>query len=108
MLLNLWATWCGPCVRELPTLDALAKRERGRLAVVALSQDIDPAKPAPFLADRHLAALDAYTDPSMRWLAGITATLPTSIIYCIDGRERWRVTGDRDWSGAAAAKDLAS
>jgi thiol-disulfide isomerase/thioredoxin len=106
VLLNLWATWCGPCVKELPTLDALATREAGRLTVVTLSQDMDAGKAAPFLAARHLTALHAYTDASMRWLPAVTANLPTSILYGADGKERWRVLGDRDWAGAAAAKDL--
>ncbi|WP_254605177.1 TlpA family protein disulfide reductase [Sphingomonas bacterium] len=108
VLLNLWATWCGPCVKELPTLDALAKREAGKLTVVALSQDMDAGKAAPFLAARHLANLGAFTDASMRWLPAVTTNLPTSILYGADGKERWRVLGDRDWTGAAAAKDLAS
>ena len=43
VLLNLWATWCGPCVKELPTLDALAVREGAKLRVGTLSQDMDPA-----------------------------------------------------------------
>lgn len=107
VLLNLWATWCGPCVKELPTLDALAKREAGRLTVVTLSQDMDASKAAPFLAERHLVNIGAYTDASMRWLPAVTANLPTSILYGADGRERWRLLGDRDWSGPAAAKDLA-
>ena len=107
VLLNLWATWCGPCVKELPTLDALAKREAGKLTVVALSQDMDASKAAPFLSERHLTNLGAYTDASMRWLPAVTANLPTSILYGADGKERWRVLGDRDWSGVAAAKDLA-
>src|SRR4051812_5478311 len=41
LLLNLWATWCAPCVGEMPTLDALAGREGERLQVVTISQDSD-------------------------------------------------------------------
>ena len=107
VLLNLWATWCGPCVKELPTLDALAKRETGKLAVVALSQDMDAGKATAFLTERHLANLGGYTDASMRWLPAVTANLPTSILYGADGKERWRVLGDRDWADAATAKELA-
>ena len=107
VLLNLWATWCGPCVKELPTLDALATREAGKLTVVALSQDMDAGKAAPFLAERHLTALGAYTDAATRWLPAVTANLPTSILYGSDGKERWRFLGPREWTDAATAKELA-
>ena len=107
MLLNLWATWCGPCVKELPTLDALAAREAGKLAVVTLSQDMDAGKPKAFLAERKLSHLGDYTDAKMQWLPAVTANLPTSILYGADGKERWRVLGDLDWTGPVAAKALA-
>ena len=107
VLLNLWATWCGPCVKELPTLDALSARENGKLAVVTLSQDMDADKAKAFLATRKLAHLGAYTDNRMQWLPAVTANLPTSILYGADGKERWRVLGDLDWAGPVAAKALA-
>ena len=105
VLLNLWATWCGPCVKELPTLDALAAR--GGVRVVALSQDLDAAKPAAFLRQRKLPHLAVYTDPAMRWLPAVTSNLPTSILYGADGKERWRVLGDLDWTGPVATAALA-
>ena len=107
VLLNLWATWCGPCVKELPTLDALAAREGTKLAVVTLSQDMEAGKAKAFLGTRKFAHLGAYTDPAMHWLPAVTANLPTSILYGADGKERWRVLGDLDWTGAEAAKALA-
>lgn len=107
VLLNLWATWCAPCVKELPTLDALAKREAGKLAVVALSQDMDAAKVAPFVKGKGIAALDVRTDEKMAWIPKVTPTLPTTILYGSDGREIWRMVGDYDWTGAEAAKLLA-
>ncbi|MDP1027903.1 TlpA disulfide reductase family protein [Sphingomonas sp. KR1UV-12] len=106
VLLNLWATWCGPCVKELPTLDALAVREAGKLAVVTLSQDMDPAKVAPFFAERKFKALKAYTDPKMAWVPAVANNLPTSILYDAQGKEVWRTVGDLDWTGAVAAKAL--
>lgn len=107
VLLNLWATWCGPCVKELPTLDALAARQKGKLVVVTLSQDMDAAKAKAFLAGRNLPHLGVYTDPKMQWLPAVTANLPTSILYGADGKERWRVLGDRDWTDADSAKAIA-
>jgi len=103
VLVNLWATWCAPCVKELPTLDALAKREARRLTVVALSQDMDAAKVEPFVAAKGYAALAVRTDPKMGWVPRVTPTLPTTILYGSDGREVWRMVGDYDWAGADAA-----
>ncbi len=62
VLINLWATWCAPCVKELPTLDALAARESGRLAVVTVSQDMGQA-------DKVAAALTAHSQGHLHpWL----------------------------------------
>ena len=107
VLLNLWATWCGPCVKELPTLDALARREGGKLHVVALSQNMDPAKVAPFMAQHGIGTLRPFTDAKMAWLPAVTANLPTTLLFDSAGKEVWRTTGDLDWTGAAAAKALA-
>ena len=107
VLLNLWATWCGPCVKELPTLDALATREAGRIQVVTLSQDMDPAKVAPFFAAKNFRALKAFTDPKMAWVPGVAANLPTSILFDSQGREVLRTVGDLDWSGPVAAQAIA-
>ncbi|GAA3724021.1 hypothetical protein GCM10022268_35190 [Sphingomonas cynarae] len=108
VLLNLWATWCGPCVKELPTLDALATREAGRLHVVTLSQDMDPAKVAPFFAARKFTTLKAYTDPKMAWVPAVASNLPTSILYDSAGREVLRTVGDLDWTGELATKAIAA
>lgn len=102
VLLNLWATWCGPCVRELPTLDALAKREAGRLTVITLSQDMEPAKATAYLKQRGFASLRSWTDPAMAWTPAVASTLPTTILYDAQGREVLRRTGDLDWAGAEA------
>jgi thiol-disulfide isomerase/thioredoxin len=107
VLLNLWATWCGPCVKELPTLDALARREGASLHVVALSQDTEPAKVAPFMAAHGLKTLQPFTDAKMAWLPAVTANLPTTLLFDSAGKEVWRTTGDLDWTGAAATKALA-
>jgi thiol-disulfide isomerase/thioredoxin len=107
VLVNLWATWCAPCVKELPTLDALAKREAGKLAVVAISQDMDAGKVAPFVKEKGITALAVRTDPEMHWTPRVTPTLPTTILYDSAGREVWRMVGDYDWAGADAAKLLA-
>jgi thiol-disulfide isomerase/thioredoxin len=109
VLLNLWATWCAPCVKELPTLDALGQREGKRLEVLTVSQDMEGrAKVEAFLAAGKFRTLEAWLDPEMALMAELgVSTLPTTIFYDASGREVWRVAGDKDWSGAEAAKLLA-
>lgn len=106
VLVNLWATWCAPCVKELPTLARLADRQ-DRVEVLALSQDMrDPQEVAAFLAERSID-LPPLQDNRMEMSSAVGATiLPTTLLYGSDGREIWRYTGDLDWTGAEAAKLL--
>ena len=105
VLLNLWATWCVPCVVEMPALDALAAREKN-IVVLAVSQDLNgQEKVQDFFADRDFRQLQPNIDPErtlMRRL-GIN-TLPTTILYDASGREIWRMRGMADWQGLAAAR----
>ncbi len=103
-LVNLWATWCAPCVHEMPTLDALAAREKAGLHVVTVSQDMEPGKVQPFLTERKLTNLVAYRDADLKFSTGMGVSLPTTILYDASGKEVWRVTGGMDWAGAEAAK----
>ena len=111
VLVNLWATWCAPCVKELPTLDTLAKSHRGdgALGVVAVSQDMGPhPSVVAFLQSHKIADLGAYHDPGMQLSVKLVAPiLPTSVLYDAEGREVWRYVGDLDWTGPEAAKLLA-
>src|SRR3954465_8099197 len=66
LLVNFWATWCAPCVAEMPTLDALAGSEKDRLQVLALSQDADGrGKVEPFFTHPRLKTIEPYLDPKM-------------------------------------------
>ena len=107
MLVNLWATWCAPCVAEMPTLDRVAARYGPeRLAVLTISQDMQGAKVvAPFFAKQHLPHLKAYADPENRFgFAYATGVLPTTVLYDAQGKEMLRVIGAMDWEGADARK----
>ncbi|MBS0285114.1 MAG: TlpA family protein disulfide reductase [Proteobacteria bacterium] len=104
VLLNLWATWCAPCVKELPSLDALTAQLGGRVKVLAVSQDMQPEKVAPFVAERKLHSLQPYTDPEMQLSLGYRVNLPTTILFDAKGREVWRVSGAMDWTAPATRK----
>ncbi|WP_235532728.1 TlpA family protein disulfide reductase [Sphingomonas sp. Leaf412] len=107
LLVNLWATWCAPCVKELPTLDAAARATAGRLSVVAVSQDMDAGKAKAFLATKPFAAIRPLFDPKLGLSLAYQANLPTTILYGSNGRELWRVTGELDWTGTKAKALLA-
>jgi thiol-disulfide isomerase/thioredoxin len=108
-LVNFWASWCAPCIKELPTLDQLARAESGKLNVVAISQDDAPhASVEAFLKTHKIATLDSYQDPKMALAGALGAeVMPTSVLYDATGKEVWRYVGDEDWTGAEAARLLA-
>ena len=108
VLVNLWATWCGPCVVEMPSLDALAERESERLTVLALSQDLGGRqKVTDFFAARNFGRLEPYLDPELGFMTSLRIdTLPTTILYDAEGVEVWRMTGMADWESERAARLL--
>jgi thiol-disulfide isomerase/thioredoxin len=105
VLLNLWATWCAPCIAEMPTLDRLAARETDRLHVLTVSQDLDGReKVEAFFAKQGYRNIETWLDPQMALMTGLKAdTLPTTILYDGRGREVWRVVGMEDWESGRAA-----
>lgn len=109
LLINLWATWCAPCVAEMPAIDRLAAGEKGRLQVVAISQDGNgKAAVLPFFAKAGITTLKPYTDPQNALMLALKAeTLPTTILYDANGRERWRHVGKVDWDDPSARAALA-
>lgn len=108
VLLNLWATWCAPCVAEMPQLDALAAQMTGKLTVLTISQDLEgAAKVTPFFAKGGFTAIKPYLDDQAALSIGYQANLPTTILYDSTGHEVWRYSGGQDWSGPAAAAMIA-
>ena len=108
VLVNLWATWCGPCVIEMPSLDALAVREGDSLQVVALSQDIGGRELVTrFFAERDFKELEANLDAEMGFMTELKlGTLPTTILYDAEGKEVWRMVGRADWQSERVARLL--
>ena len=106
VLLNLWATWCAPCVKEMPQLDALAAELEGEVRVVTVSQDIRGAEAVtPFFARSGLKRLEPWLDPDTALSAQFTpeGMLPLTILFDARGKELLRVTGGYDWGGPEAA-----
>ena len=103
LLVNLWATWCGPCVNEMPTLNVAAST----FPVAAIAQDKDRATVAAYLAKAHLTNIKPYVDETMTLSVGYNASLPMSILLDANGREVWRTMGAMDWTAAKAKALLA-
>ncbi|MBL0901432.1 MAG: TlpA family protein disulfide reductase [Reyranella sp.] len=100
LLLNFWATWCAPCVKEMPSLDRLqAALPKDKFLVLPLSID-GPTKPKvePFYRDQKLKQLGIYFDKGRKAMQALDVTLlPTSILVDPNGRELGRIEGDADW-----------
>ena len=109
LLVNLWATWCAPCIKELPTLDALAARDAGKLQVVLVNEDLEgPRVVGPFLQKRPLRNVKPWLDTANALMIPLkAASLPTTILYDREGREVLRIGRDLDWTGREAAALLA-
>jgi thiol-disulfide isomerase/thioredoxin len=109
LLLNIWATWCAPCKAEMPTLDALAKLEKDRMAVIAVSQDLEGRAPVlAFFKETKVQNLVPYTDADNAILAAFNnaIALPTTILYDSAGKEVWRIVGGVEWDDTEMAKLL--
>lgn len=111
LLVNLWATWCAPCVAELPALDKLAGSPEAKgIKVITVSQDQGGAAHVEqFLAAHKFQHLARYLDPeNALGFHYNTGTLPTTILYDGHGKEVARIVGALDWQSAEAAKLIAA
>jgi thiol-disulfide isomerase/thioredoxin len=99
VLLNLWATWCAPCRREMPSLERLQARLGNKITVLAISEDIGGNKAvAPFVAKFGLKAVKTYLDPKSTLTQAFNVDgLPTSFLIDRRGRVIGRVEGEAEW-----------
>ena len=109
LVVNLWATWCVPCVVEMPELQALARKVAGDgILVLPLSSDRGGAEAVRrFYAANRIDALPVLLDPRGEAArAWGSRGLPTTLVIDRQGRERGRVEGAIDWASAATIAEL--
>lgn len=105
VVLNFWATWCAPCVREMPTLAALSRLlDATAVSVLPLSSDRGGAEVvARYFATEHIEGLPILLDPRGAAAHALgTRGLPTTVLIDSQGRERGRFEGAADWASPAA------
>ena len=109
LLVNFWATWCAPCVTELPTLQALQQARQGdHFTLMTLSTDVNPKsdkirqllEKSGFSADGPHYVLNP--DDQTGWGHYIGLALPTTFIIGADGRVLYKLTGAADWASPGA------
>lgn len=109
LVVNFWATWCAPCIRELPSLERLQINNSAEgLEVLAISLDRGgAAQVGPFLADLGIGQMDILLDPKLK-LAGELAVngLPTTYLLDQQGRILGALEGPVEWDGADALELL--
>lgn len=109
VLVNLWATWCVPCRKEMPALDNLQGKLGGKnFEVVAVNIDTrDPDKPKAFLKDSNLTRLDFFADQRAKVFqdlksAGLALGMPTSVLVDGEGCEIATISGGAGWDSDEA------
>lgn len=99
-VVNLWATWCAPCLKEMPSLARLQAGFAGKLRVAAIAEDRGGDKTVgPFVAKRKLGSLEIYLDPDGAVAEAFKVRgLPTSFVLDAMGRVVGKVEGGADWT----------
>ena len=111
VLVNLWATWCVPCRREMPALESLQQKLAGPdFEVVAINIDTrDPEKPKSFLKEANLTRLGFFNDQKAKSFQELKAIgralgMPTSVLVDPEGCEIATIAGPAEWASDDAVK----
>jgi thiol-disulfide isomerase/thioredoxin len=111
VFLNFWATWCAPCLKEMPSIDRLAAAMEGEdFAVVALATDRGSAeRPRAWFDANGIETLRLYHDPkgALPREAGVTG-IPMTLLLDRQGREIARFLGDAEWDSDEAKAIIAA
>jgi len=107
-LVNLWATWCAPCIKEMPSLDRMTAKFGPTLDVVAISEDRNGAKSVdPFLAAHPVTSLAIGLDQKGDLTSALHIEgLPTSLLIDPKGQIVAKLEGAADWDSAATLTTL--
>jgi thiol-disulfide isomerase/thioredoxin len=103
LIINVWASWCGPCRQEMASLERLAWRQpRNDFAIIGISTDDDPDS-ARRLLQESKATISQFIDGELQMENMLGAsTLPLTVLIGPDGRVLKRIYGAREWDGAEA------
>ena len=111
VLVNLWATWCVPCRKEMPALDSLQTKLGGKdFEVVAINIDTrDAEKPKNFLKDGNLTKLSYFSDQKAKVFQDLKSIgkalgMPTSVLVDSQGCEIANIAGPAEWASDDAIK----
>ena len=102
VVLNFWATWCGPCKQELPSLQALSDASAGNPVVITVDVKESASKVTSFILGNRIllpVVLDKSGEIARQW--GV-CVFPTAVLIGADGQARWRIQGALDWNGPEA------
>ena len=108
LVINVWASWCGPCRQEMASLERLAWREQvPPLRIIGISTDDDPRQALALLA-RTNATISHFIDEQLLWehLLG-ASTLPLTVLVDAQGHVRDKVHGAQEWDGPQALARIA-
>jgi thiol-disulfide isomerase/thioredoxin len=98
VVLNVWASWCPPCIREMPSLQRLHERAAGRFAVVTVSVDDDRRAARALVAKAGLSVPVLLDAGGRRLAAWGTVKYPETWVLDAEGRVVDRVIGEKDWA----------
>lgn len=109
LLINLWATWCAPCIAEMPTLNKLVAREQELgVTILPISQDMGQTdKVVEILRRRELEQIQPWVDEQGDLGFQYGGNLPVTVLFDAQGKEVWRYTGGNDWTSPEALKLIA-
>ena len=102
VFLNFWATWCGPCKEEMPSMEALYRqfKEKG-FVFLTISVDYEGLKPVKEFIEKHRYTFPVLLDPKCDTLDPFEVkSIPTTIIIDKNGRMRAKVVSGRDWKNS--------
>jgi thiol-disulfide isomerase/thioredoxin len=105
LLINVWASWCGPCKAEMASLELLAWREQSRyFAIIGISTDDEAARAAGFLKLSN-ATISHFIDSRLQMEHMLGASrLPLTVLVDADGRVLAKIYGARQWDGPEALR----